>query len=662
MSRLPYCIIIFVLCITTLQVVAESKMDRKLSRALSNASSDAVYPVWVYVTKTALQTTPIVLSAEAQRRRARVDPVHLLIDSLDFAVAESSIDAIRSTGCEVIGASRWLHAVAVRANFTQLETIEKLHICQSLELIQVQTSDIDPAFTQSHNDSQEQSVHRSTQLNYGPSLFQNRFVHAIKLHEAGIRGDSVRIAVFDSGFDTSLSVFDSLKVVGTYDFVNNERSVIEPDCPSDQFQLQQTYHGTLVLSTIAGYTPGELIGIAPNVEVLLAQTEITCNGTEIKREEHNWILAAEWADSAGADIITSSLGYTLFSDSGSYLFSDLDGDTPLITQVADIAASKNILVLTAVGNERNAGWGHIVTPADGDSVIAVGAVNRDSSIASFSSPGPTADGRIKPDIATLGVSVRAALISGAYGSFNGTSFSTPLVASVSALSLAHDMTLTAEELRSLIRESGNLIIPNNDVGYGLVDAVAVADIISVVIPSNISIQVGESRTITVTTYGRTTITPVLTSVNLPSGAQFVDNGDGTATLSLVGSAEDPVSIQSAIIADVGYFVDTTNFLIETYVDLQDPVSVGPNPFTDSVRVYLKPGTGLWRTISVYTISGQLVWEKVNYSPISSDVITRWQIVSWNGRNVHDETIASGVYLMIVSTERTREMIKLLKLD
>ena len=482
------------------------------------------------------------------------------------------------------------------------------------------------------------------------------------MHEAGIRGNSVRIAVFDSGFDTSHIAFDSLSVVGTYDFINDESSVIEPDCLPIPFNQQQTHHGTLVLSVVAGNAPGELIGIAPDVEVLLAQTEITCNGTEIKREEHNWIFAAEWADSAGADIITSSLGYTIFTDSGSYSFADLDGDTPLITQAADIAASKNILVVTAAGNERLTGWGRIVTPADADSAIAIGAVNPDSTLAAFSSPGPTVDGRIKPDIATLGVSVRAASITGAFGDVSGTSFSTPLVAGTAALALAHDQTLTADQLRDLIRESGDQPIPNNDVGYGLIDAVAVADIVSAQISPSISIKIGESIDLSVTTRGRATVIPVLTALNLPSSAQFVDHSDGTATLSLFGSADDPISIQAAIVADVGYFSDTTYFLIETYANLPDPISVGPNPFTDSVRVYLKPGAGLWKTISLYTISGELVWEKVNDSPTSSDVITRWQTESWDGRNVHGETVASGVYLMIISAEKTREMIKLLKLD
>ncbi|MFQ5453939.1 MAG: S8 family serine peptidase, partial [Candidatus Zixiibacteriota bacterium] len=484
----------------------------------------------------------------------------------------------------------------------------------------------------------------------------NQFIKAVKLHRAGLSGKGVTIALFDTGYEINHRAFDSTNIIATYDFINNDATVDELEC-TDPFNLQQTFHGTFTLGITGGYVPDSLIGVAPEADYILAKTEISCNGTEIKLEEDNWVAAAEWADSIGTDIISSSLGYTEFTDSGSYTFDDLDGNTALITRAADIAASKNILVVNSAGNDRLRPWGHIVTPADGDSVLAVGAVMPDSSLAAFSSPGPTSDGQIKPDIVTLGVGVFSAFHQGGFASGNGTSFSAPLTAGGAALALEHDATLTAIELLNLIRQTGiKFDTPDNNFGYGLYDATASADIIKFDLPKVIKLDINEFSTINVTTSGRTDSIPVLSAIDLPSWMEFTDyqNGRGDITVNTASSNLSSTSI--GLIADVGYFIDTSYYSIVITGYINNPVFVGPNPFNDSLNIFVKPLAGTVKSISIYNSSGEIVWEKVNNITSNADVL----IDIWNGRNQRGEAVTAGVYILIVNTDRQTHRVKLLK--
>ena len=191
------------------------------------------------------------------------------------------------------------------------------------------------------------------------------------------------------------------------------------------------------------------------------------------RDEDNWVAAAEWADSLGADIITSSVGYNIFdSGEGNYTYEDMDGNTTIVTIAADLAVKKGITVFTTAGNEGNTGWQYILAPADGDSVIAIGAVNSSGNVTSFSSRGPTYDGRLKPDFVAQGSQVHTINPSDdvSFISMSGTSFSTPLAAGAGALVLSYDSTLTPRQLYNvLITNASNSNSPNNDVGYGIIN-------------------------------------------------------------------------------------------------------------------------------------------------------------------------------------------------
>jgi serine protease AprX len=630
-------------------------LTERAQRAIEDSPPNIRHMLWLYLSHNAVDSLPVPLTEKAHFRRAKVDPAALLVDEHDYPISQEALTQIRNTGARVRRTSKWLRAVSVEAGSEQIERLKSLLFVERIDLVKVLVA---PFFPEVRLLQPKDFPIKTTVLTYGKSEFQNRFINAVKLHQAGLSGKGVMIALFDTGFEINHRAFDSAHIVATYDFINNDTTVDEVECPEDGTRNHQNYHGTLIFGVIGGNVPDTLIGVAPGVDFILAKTEITCYTTEIKLEEDNWIAAAEWADSIGADIISSSLGYTEFTDTGSYTFEDLDGNIALITIAADVAASKNILVVNAAGNERLKPWGHIVTPADGDSVLAVGAVSADSTLAPFSSPGPTADGRIKPDIVTLGVGVHSAVPADSYAVAMGTSLSTPLVAGGAALALEHDSTLTAAELRDLIRQTADRSsLPDNDFGWGLYDATRSADIIKIDRTEPIQVLVNEFLSVPITTSGRSDSIPVLEALDLPLSTIFIDHGDGTGHLELSGSEQNPSVVRLGLVADVGYFADTTYLLVETYTTSGRLMVAAPNPFANSVRIFVAPSAGRLVSISIFNAAGEKVWEKVNSFDLSADVIN-----TWNGRNREGRVVAAGVYLVHVKTDRHTSMLKVLKTD
>jgi subtilisin family serine protease len=260
-------------------------------------------------------------------------------------------------------------------------------------------------------------------------------------------------------------------VLARYDFVNND-PVVDDQIPPDS--AGDASHGTYTLACVAGSKPGTYSGVAYGCTVALGKTEYV--STETPVEMDNWQRGAEWADSLGADVISSSLGYFQFdSPYPSYTYADMDGKTTVVTRAASEAVRRGITVVTAVGNEGAVAWHYLIAPSDADTVIAVGAVDSFNVVTSFSSRGPSADGRIKPDLTAMGRSDYLPSFSNpaTYIRASGTSFATPLAAGVAALVLQVHPTWGPFEVREALRETAkNHLAPNNDIGWGLIQGLA----------------------------------------------------------------------------------------------------------------------------------------------------------------------------------------------
>ena len=403
-----------------------------------------------------------LLSQEALSLRAAKG---ILVTEADLPVWPEYVNGLKGQGWSVVSQSRWLNAVVVDAEGVDVDQILALDyvlgVRPTASLVmkgrEETTHELPPIIDQDD---------KTSPFNYGRARLQIDMMNANGLHGKGLTGAGVRVAVFDAGFrgaDT-IAVFDSLhlqnRILATYDFVKDTSWVYHAHA-----------HGTQVLSTIAANLPQKMIGSAPHASFLLARTENS--SSETRQEEYNFVNAIEWADSIGVDIIHASLGYSTFdSDEESYSYKDLDGNTAVITKAVDIAASKGILVTVAAGNEGTNSWKHIVVPCDADSVLCIGAIDRFQKRSGFSSIGPTADGRIKPDVVALGSRAIVASPNNRISSSNGTSFSSPLVAGlVACLKQAHPDRSNMDIIQAVRLSGDQYNFPDAEYGYGIPDGV-----------------------------------------------------------------------------------------------------------------------------------------------------------------------------------------------
>ncbi len=298
---------------------------------------------------------------------------------------------------------------------------------------------------------------------YGPNLWVANQLNIPALHQRGLKGAGVRLAMLDAGFNTMQALMAGAHIVAESDFVYGD-SVVRDQPGEQQGEMD---HGTGTWSLIAARKPGVLYGVAPDADFLLAKTEFT--PTETRIEEDHWVAAVEWAIRNGAQIISSSLGYLSFDNGFTYTPNELNGDFAVTTIAADSAAARGVLVVVAAGNQ-GPGAGSLDTPADADSDVAVGATDSTGKIAFFSSRGPTFDGRIKPEVAAPGVAVTVASIDSGTHRGNGTSYATPLIAGIAAL-VQGVRTGPAVELRDGLIAAGSVTHrPNDSLGYGIPDA------------------------------------------------------------------------------------------------------------------------------------------------------------------------------------------------
>jgi len=403
------------------------------------------------------------LSARAIARKTRMN---IFIDSLDIPVNPAYVTAIKNTGAIVLNKSKWLNTITVEADTAQAIAIGNLSYVKRYK--KVFGSNVHK--TSVNKFPEENIVNPFNNIDsskYGNAWNQTKMLNADVLHQIGLTGSTMQIAIIDAGFrnTNTHSAFDSLRIknqiIGTWNFTDNT-----------SFVYDYSNHGTSVLSCIGANVPDTMIGMAPDAKFYLLKTEE--EATEYIVEEYNWAAAAEYADSAGADIINSSLGYTEYdAASQSYTYADMNGITAPVTIAADIAVDKGVLVINSAGNSGSGAWFYIGAPADGKNVLSVGAVDPTKMIAGFSSNGPTADGRTKPDVVAQGGPAWIAKANtGGFGYGSGTSFSGPIIAGFSACAFElykiQYPGANPLQFKAWMKEhADNSMNPNNQYGWGL---------------------------------------------------------------------------------------------------------------------------------------------------------------------------------------------------
>ncbi|WP_179950068.1 S8 family serine peptidase [Lutibacter citreus] len=433
--------------------------------SVSNLSAQ-IEDAWVYFkdkpSEASYFSSPLkMLTQRSLDRRARFS-IHL--DSKDVPIDASYVLKIKESGVSILARSKWLNALHVQDTKVNIDALLSIEfngntIVSSIEYANKSLNSSKTPKSKNKISKKRNKLEFKKVDIYGDAENQLSMLKGDSLHLKELKGLGIQIAVLDAGFPNVNSllafkqVIDNNQILGGYDFVNRSLNYFTGN-----------YHGMSVLSTMAGYLENGIngatnnyIGTAPGAEYYLFITEDS--NKEVKLEESLWVEAAERADSLGVDIINTSLGYSVFFDNTNhnYSYSDMDGQTAFITRGAEIAFSRGMILVNSAGNEGgDPDWPYINAPADGPSVLTIGAVKSNEEIASFSSFGPTYDGRIKPDVCAQGQGTALINTSGNVVFANGTSFSSPVLAGVIACLWQAFPNKTNDEIVQLVRESGHL--------------------------------------------------------------------------------------------------------------------------------------------------------------------------------------------------------------
>ena len=407
------------------------------------------------------------LSARSiKRRRKAMGENYLTFE--DIPVNESYQKKISSLGIKIINRLKWFNAASAVLNGEQLKHVRELNFVKNVTKVPSIYFMKRRSFNKVKNSSKLQFQKANYSHNYGPSLAQYEISDVPLVHDLGFSGQGIIIGMLDNGFRwRTHPALKNADVIAEYDFVFHDSvTANQSNDVSDQ-----DAHGTRTFSIAGGFDEGQIIGPSFGAAFVLAKTEDNRSETHI--EEDNYAAALEWMDSIRVAITSSSLGYNIF-DKGqiSYTYEDMNGNTTIVTKAAELAFQRGILTITSAGNEGNNSWKFIIAPADGFNTLAIGAVNTSNQVASFSSRGPTFDGRIKPDIVADGVNVYGAIAgTSGYSGANGTSFSAPITAGIAGQLFSAHPFITNVQARHILRvTAGNAENPNNDRGYGLVSA------------------------------------------------------------------------------------------------------------------------------------------------------------------------------------------------
>lgn len=391
----------------------------------------------------------------SQRAIDRREKQNIPLHYSDLPIPTSYLLTLQDLGFTILNKSKWFNGVTALYSGNNADALLALDFVKQVDTLQIffdllggrQSSKFDDIVFE--ND-------------YGDARNQIEMIEGVSLHEQGYQGQGMHIAVLDAGFrntdwiDAFEHLFANNQILGTWDYVDGESSVYEDN-----------YHGMSVLSVMGGYIQDEFRGTAPKASYWLLRTEDA--GSETLIEEYNWAVAAEFADSVGVDIINSSLGYTTFDiESQNHTYADLDGKTTVITRAATMASRKGMIVCNSAGNSGNNPWYYIGAPADADSILSVGSVYGDRQVSSFSSYGPSSDGRVKPSVSAQGGNTSVITSSNAISTSNGTSFSSPIIAGMTAcLWQSHYDKSNMQIIDAIIQSAHLYQNPDEQLGYGI---------------------------------------------------------------------------------------------------------------------------------------------------------------------------------------------------
>jgi PKD repeat protein len=445
------------------EIISQGAIDYMKARNAEMAK------IWVFFNDKAVfdardfeqASAAVKISDHTRERREKMGLTNIVF--ADLPVNRDYINRIIGLGGELRRTSRWLNAASFEASYSILNEIAALSFVHRIQPV-VGYKSVREIVPDNAPPAPKFSLEEADVLDYGYSWTQMYMINAHELHVMGYSGESVVVAMLDAGYRKSHQAFALAtgegRLLGEYDFIfDDNETQNEPEDHPDQHN-----HGTYCWSTLGGYSPGQLIGPAYGASFLLAKTEDIRSETPV--EEDNWVAALEWADSLGADVISASLSYGDW-----YTYEDLDGNTAVTTLAANTAASLGIVICNSMGNEGPAP-GTLRAPSDAFNILACGAVNAAGTIVFSSSRGPSADGRIKPEVCAMGQGTYCASADTDYGYAykNGTSFSTPLVGGATAVLLSAHPDWTPYQVRqALMQTASRGTFPDNNYGWGIID-------------------------------------------------------------------------------------------------------------------------------------------------------------------------------------------------
>lgn len=655
----------------------EGKISDRLRNALASRLPGESMKVWVYLADKGIQDEGEI-SAALKAAEDRLTPrsrrrLSTRSDRLtgweDIPVHAPYLNSIVALGGRIHQVSRWINAVSVSIAPADIQRLADQSFVLKIETVNRlrRPAPIPPQQPGQAETGFRLRTVRATRLDYGPSYIQVNQLHVPELHDLGLSGHGVQVALFDTGFKLDHVAFDSLRtrVVGERDFIQDELGFGE---------IEFHEHGTQVLSTIGGYAPGQLIGPAYGARYLLANTESVPFETDI--EEDWWLAAMEWADSLGADVISSSLVYSDW-----YTYSDMDGETAVVTRAAATAARRGIVVVNAMGNLGGFTYEKMGAPADAEEVVSVGAVDAAGRRTAFSSIGPTFDGRIKPDVMAMGEGVYTVdpLSMDDYLRSDGTSFSAPLVAGVAALLLEAYPHWTPERVQRALRSTATqAAAPDTLNGYGIVHALDALLTESRGTVGNLTAESGPSGVFLSWTAGLeiNLLSYQIERRDYPDGSYELlssipvtrtgGNNEDSKSYSYTDTAVQPGSSYEYRLQPVG----REGFLLSaepvtsritydpgaTAVPAATLYTNAPNPFAASTHLRYELTESSRVTLTIYNLLGR----KVRVLVDADQAPGRYSRI-WNGTDGAGRTVPSGVYFYRLKAGAFEEGGKLLLL-